>query len=121
MDALLISDNKQLKEIKAAFNAKFPHLKIEFFAEDHSTGEASSYKSMFDDELYMKDIRTVQAEGELSINGHIKTGSLENSFKEHFGVNVQVWRRAGNIWLQTTTTDAWTLSEQERTGAEYDK
>lgn len=120
MDTLEISDDKQLKEIKTLFSAKFPHLKIEFFGEDHDAGEASSYKSMYDDEMYMKDIRSVHADGELSIDGHTKTGTLENKFKEHFGVNVQVWRKSGNMWLQTTTTDDWTLSQQENKGVEYD-
>lgn len=120
MNTLNISDDKQLKEIKALFNAKFPHLKIEFFSEDHEVGEASTYKSMYDEDLYLKDIRSNHTEGELSIDGHTKTSTFESNFKEHFGVNVQVWRKSGNMWLQTTTTDDWTLSEQERKGVEYD-
>jgi len=120
MNTLHISDNTQLKEIKKAFNDKFSHLKIEFFAEEHESGEASTYKSMYDDELYLKDIRSNHTEGDLSIDGHQKTSTFESNFKEHFGVNVQVWRRAGNLWLQTTITDKWTLSEQEKKGVEYD-
>jgi hypothetical protein len=120
MDTLKISDDIQLKEIKEMFNRKFPHLKIEFFSEDHEAGEASAYKSMYDDELYLRDVRSNHTEGELSIDGHNKTGTLEANFKNHFGVNVQVWRRSGNMWLQTTTTDDWTLSQQEKKGVEYD-
>ncbi|MFT4603263.1 MAG: hypothetical protein ACI857_003451 [Arenicella sp.] len=120
MNNLHISDSTQLKEIKKAFNDKFSHLKIEFFAEEHNEGEASSYKSMFDDELYLKDVRIKHTKGYLSIDGHQKTSTFESNFKEHFGVNVQVWRKAGNLWLQTTVTDTWTLSEQERKGLEYD-
>lgn len=120
MDNLQISDNVQLKEIKRIFNEKFPHLKIEFFSEEHAEGEASTYKSMYDEDLYLKDIRTNQNEGELSINGHTKTATFEQTFREKYGVNVQVWRKSGNMWLQTTTTDDWTLSEQEQKGVEYD-
>ena len=121
MNTLSISDDKQLKEIKAEFNNKFPHLKIEFFAEEHEVGEATKFNSMYDDELYLKDIRKVHNEGELSIDGHTKTCTFESNFKEKFGVNVQVWRRSGNMWLQTTVTDEWTLSEQEKKGVEYDR
>ena len=74
---------------------------------------------MFDEDLFLKDIRTSTTEGDLSIDGHLKTSTFENSFKTHFGVNVQVWRRSGNMWLQTTTTDDWTLAKQEQTGKEY--
>ncbi|MEX1002837.1 MAG: hypothetical protein WDZ35_12035 [Crocinitomicaceae bacterium] len=121
MDTIKISDDKKLKDIKEMFNKKFPHLKIEFFSEDHDEGEATSFKSMYDDELYLKDIRKNNNEGELSINGNNKTSTFESNFKEHFGVNVQVWRKSGNMWLQTTSTDEWTLSEQERKGFEYDR
>ena len=120
MDTLHISDDIKLKELKAAFNKKFPHLKIEFFSEEHDEGEASTYKSMYDDELYLKDIRKNNTEGDLSINGHTKTSTFESNFKEKFGVNVQVWRKSGNMWLQTTTTDDWTLAQQEQKGVEYD-
>ena len=120
MDTLHISDDIQLKELKENFNNKFPHLKIEFFSEEHGEGEASTYKSMYDEELYLKDIRKNHTEGDLSIDGHTKTSTFENNFKEKFGVNVQVWRRSGNMWLQTTTTDDWTLSQQEQKGVEYD-
>ena len=120
MDTIEISDDKKLKDIKDMFNKKFPHLKIEFFKEEHKEGEATSFKSMYDDDQLLKDIREKHEEGELSINGNTKTSTLESNFKEKFGVNVQVWRKSGNMWLQTTTTDEWTLAEQERKGFEYD-
>lgn len=120
MKSIIINDNRQLKQIKEEFNEKFPHLKIEFFNEEHTVGEGSKLSSMYDDNLYLKDIRTVHNEGELSINGNTKTSTFESNFKEKFGVNVQVWRKSGKMWLQTTTTDEWTLSEQEETAEEYD-
>lgn len=120
MNTLNISDDKKLRDIKDAFNAKFPHLKIEFFSEEHNEGEATAYKAMYDDELLLKDIRKNHNSGELSIDGHQKTCTFEQNFHDHFGVNVQVFRRTGNIWLQTTKTDDWTLSQQESKGQEYD-
>lgn len=120
MKTIIINDNRQLKDIKAEFSEKFPHLKIEFFKDKHSEGEGSTLNSMYDDELFIRDVRTIHNEGELSINGHTKTSTFETNFKEKFGINVQVWRRSKNMWLQTTTTDEWTLSEQEKVGIEYD-
>jgi len=116
MTRIKINDSQQLKEIKDAFSAKFPHLKIEFFSEAHKAGEASTQKAMFDDSLYLKDIRTKHVSGELNIDGHQKTRTFETKFYEHFGVPVQVFRKTGNVWLQTTATDDWTLSHQEEEG-----
>ena len=40
---------------------------------------------------------------------------LERSFKNLFGLNVQVSRKAGMIWLETTKTDKWSLQKQKST------
>jgi len=121
MHTLQISDSKQLKTIKSEFNSHFPHLKIEFFSEEHHQGEGSLRKAMYDDSLLLKDIRKNHTDGELSIDGHQKTVTFEASFLKHFGVNVQVFRKSGRIWLQTIMTDDWTLSAQEHKGEEYDR
>ncbi len=46
----------------------------------------------------------------------MKVRTLENVFYETYGLKVQVFRLSGNIWLQTTSTDEWTLHEQNRKG-----
>lgn len=113
MDKLTISDDLQLREIKEKFSRTFPHLKLEFFSEEHGIGEASTFKSKFQDDLYLRQIRSVHNEGDLSIDGSTTTGDFETGFKSLFGVNVQVLRKSGNMWIQTTTTDRWTLDQQE--------
>lgn len=120
MRTVVIKDDKTLKEIKADFNAHFPHLKIEFFSTKHSTDEGSPKAAIYDENLLLSKIREKHAEGELSIDGHLKTASFEQNFSTTFGVNVQVYRKSGNVWLQTVTTDDWTLAEQERKGVEME-
>ena len=44
----------------------------------------------------------------------VKTRLLD--FKEIYDLNVQVFRRSGNIWLQTTATDHLSLSAQNEKG-----
>jgi hypothetical protein len=41
---------------------------------------------------------------------------LENAFEEYFGLSVQVYRKSGKMWLQSTITDDWTLKEQNEHG-----
>jgi len=43
---------------------------------------------------------------------------LEKMITEKYGMNVQVVRRSGNIWLETTMTDDWTLQQQNDHGRE---
>ena len=46
----------------------------------------------------------------------MKVSDFEKMFHDKFGLNVQVFRKSGNLWMQTTSTDHWTLAEQNRKG-----
>jgi hypothetical protein len=56
--------------------------------------------------------------GELALNDLMTVGELENSLLENFGLNVQVSRRSGTLWLETTMSDKWTLKQQNDHGRE---
>lgn len=121
MKTITIKDDQKLSDVKDAFNAKFPHLKIEFYKGSHEENEGSGKKELLDDSLYLRDIRSNHAEGELSVDGHLKTSSFEQNFMDHYGVNVQVFRKSGNLWLQTIATDNWTLAEQEKEAQAFER
>lgn len=111
-----ILDNRTIADIQAEFHAKFPYLKLEFYNQPHEVGEGSRLKSLIDKNKTIKDVRTVHTEGEMSINGHLKVSTLEQSFADDYGLNVQVFRKSGGLWLQTTATDEWTLTDQNKKG-----
>ena len=46
---------------------------------------------------------------------------LEQSFSDVFGLGVQIFRKSGKVWLETTVTDGWTLDEQNRQGEALSK
>jgi hypothetical protein len=111
-----ISDNKRLLDVKREFSEKFPFLKIEFYRRQHEVHQGSPERHHIPAETTIGEARLVHEEGELSINGHLKVSTLEQNFFEKFGLNVQVFRKSGNLWLQTTATDDWTLAEQNERG-----
>jgi hypothetical protein len=111
-----ISDRKKLKDIQQEFNEKFPYLKLEFYEGKHQSGMPSPPGNQLDPELTLGQARKLHSEGDLSIDGHLKVATLEDRFWEVYGLNVQVFRLSGNLWLQTSTTDQWTLTEQNRKG-----
>jgi len=113
---MLITDAKQLKEIQREFRDKFPYLKLEFYNSGHEVGKGSSIEEQINVNKSLKEIRTLHTEGELAVHGNMKVSTLEQMFADMYGLNVQVFRKSGNIWLQTTKTDEWTLAEQNRKG-----
>lgn len=113
---MIISDQKKIREIQQEFSEKFENLKLEFYTKSHNSESGSPADQLIDPENTLGEIRTVHKSGDLSINGHLKVSTLEQHFHDDYGLNVQVFRRSGDIWLQTTSTDEWTLAEQDKRG-----
>ncbi len=113
---MYITDQKSLRDIKAEFNKKFPYLKLEFYARPHLPGEGSPKQEQLPDELTIGQVRTIHNEGDFKINPEMSVRDFEQQFYEKYGLSVQVFRKSGNLWLQTSKTDTWSLAEQNRKG-----
>lgn len=117
---LEISADKSIKQVQEDFSHLFPYLKIEFFrngtiarkdrypaatliSNDHPISAAQT-RPKNNGDLYLEETMTV--------------AELEQSFLTHFGLSVQVFRRSGKLWLETTMTDNWTLKQQNDHGRE---
>lgn len=113
---MIITDEKKLIDIQVEFQEKFPALKLEFYSTPHQVGSGSASKELLAASAQIGAVRQIHKAGDLSINGHLKVKTFEQLFFEQYGLNVQVFRKSGDIWLQTTTTDEWTLTEQNNRG-----
>ena len=116
---IIIHDSYKLCEIQEEFSKHFPYLKLEFFGFEPVVENTFLKENLISDtNKTLGEIRHVHLLGHISINGHQQVNILEQHFKKNFGINIQVFRKSGNIWLQTTATDNWTLAEQNKKGEE---
>lgn len=115
---LLITENSTIAEMQQAFQAHFPHLKIEFYTSPHQEGEGSSVRHTLDRRMKLVDSVSNLTTGSLSLDPKMSAAELEERFAEQFGLNVQVFRRSGQVWLQTITLDSLSLSELNAMAAE---
>ena len=53
---------------------------------------------------------------DLKISGSMTVKELEKIFDERLGLSVLVYRKSGNLWLEPTMTDNWTLEQQNENG-----
>ncbi len=103
---ITIHDSFKLCEIQEEFSKHFPYLKLEFF--EFAPGAKKVFSKAYlitDTDKTLGEKRHIHRAGHISINGHQKVNTLEQHFLENFGVDIQVFRKSGNVWLQTTTTD----------------
>jgi hypothetical protein len=115
---MIIRDDKKIIEIQKEFHELFPYLKLEFYSEHHKEGEGSPNKQLVDPYQTIKMVRSISSEGDYAIHENLKVSEVEQSFYTNYGLNVQVFRRSGSLWLQTITTDEWTLYQQNLKGKE---
>ena len=115
---LEINKATKLKLIQEEFQKSFPFLKLEFYSNSHKAGEGSVKKNTLNTSLSVGDASKLGKDSSLSINKTMKVSQLEEAFLKTFGLNVQVFRKSNNLWLQTTITDNWTLEKQNQNGRE---
>ena len=115
---ILISDTKQVRTLQKQFQAEFPHLRLEFFWKDHGNGESSLWDDLVDPHKTLGEFRRTHETGKVNIVPEMTVTELEKSFRETFGLSVQVFRQSGSGWLETTATDGWTLAKQGREAQE---
>jgi len=111
-----INKEKTIGELKNEFHDKFQGLKLEFYKRDHNEYEPSSPDDMLDESSSLSSLIDFSEDREYIIKADISVKQLENDFKNIFGLNVQVFRKSKDIWLQTSATDDWTLEKQNSKG-----
>ncbi|WP_343631110.1 hypothetical protein [Fluviicola sp.] len=113
---LIINDQQSIEQIRHSFNNQFPFLKLEFFSKRHESGQASSLQFLIRKDVTLKECRKVHHSGEIIITPDMRVSELEQLLWTDFGLGVQVFRKSGNVWLETILTDTWTLAEQNAEG-----
>ena len=115
---LHIAPNSLISDIQKEFNKAFPFLKIEFFNNKSFSRTEFSAQQIIAANRRIGDTQLAIKDGDIQINEEMKVIELERLFKEKFKLAVQVFRKSGNLWLETTMTDNWTLSQQNNHGRE---
>ncbi|MDQ3190838.1 MAG: hypothetical protein M3Q58_04520 [Bacteroidota bacterium] len=115
---LFIFENKKISKIKQEFHHLFPYLKIEFYKTSHKEGEASPKKMVINPNQSIGEIKRGGTTGRIGVSGMMSVKEFEQKFHELFGVNVQVFRKSGSSWIQTSVSDNWTLTQQNNKAIE---
>lgn len=106
---LQITPKFAISDVQEAFSSTFPFLKIEFIKKPENANGSS------DNHAASATIRSVQDEN-LEITGEMKVRELEQALDRWFPFDARIFRRSGNIWLETTMTNDWTLEHQNEHG-----
>lgn len=118
---ILINDHRKIFALQKEFSEMFPYLKLEFFGKPHKVGAPSSKKIMKHPSKTIGECRTIHNKGTLTITPNMIVADLEQNFSDVYGLSVQIFRKSGKAWLETTATDGWALEKQNKQGEELSK
>ncbi|MRG45328.1 hypothetical protein GFS24_09385 [Chitinophaga sp. SYP-B3965] len=118
---IYISEDATIAGIQLEFRDVYPFLALEFYRQPHEPGEASPPGEKLPPETAIDDIRIMHPFGWVDIDGSRTAAEVEYDFRHIIGLNVQVLRRSGGLWLATTQTDSWTLQQLNESGKRAEK
>lgn len=114
--SIIIDEKKTTLNLKKEFSKLFPFLKIEFFREPCIKGKGNLKDKMIIGNEIIRHLQRIKRFGKITFTRQTSVGELEEKFLKKFGICMQVFRKSGNIWLETTSTDDWTLEQQNEEG-----
>lgn len=113
---IYIDKNTTIETLQNEFSKFYPFLKIEFFREPHVTGKGSAKNKMIKSNCRLGDIQKIKKLGSLTIDDKSSVSDFEHLFEIKFGLFIQLFRKSGNVWLETSATDNWSLAQQNEEG-----
>jgi hypothetical protein len=66
----------------------------------------------------LERIESYPHDAEVEIRADMTVSEFEQLFEKEFGLHVQVYRKDGNAWTETTLSDNLSLREQNNNAAE---
>ena len=68
--------------------------------------------------LKFGDLNSNLPAGMVDLSDATTVTEVEDIFRNRFGINVQVLRKSGNIWMEASMTGNWSLAQQNEHGRE---
>lgn len=113
-----IAPNMLLSELQKSFNTAYPLLKIKFYELSHGHHEGSPKKAEVTKDLALSVLNPAIEAGSITLADDLSVDALECQLESEFGLHVQVFRKSGEQWLQTSVTDHWPLAKHQQVAAE---
>lgn len=119
---LYLSKEATMGAVQSEFSGAFPGLKIAFFSKPHGESKGSAAKFLLQHkEMLLGELSPNLKVGSLSVQPESVVWAVESDFEKNFGLHVQIFRKSGNLWLETSVSDKLTLAAQMQKAAESEQ
>lgn len=101
MQLLLIDEGTKVGYVQHEFNVLYPFLKIDFKRNDIKRIRTQAFEKF-------------NASHKIDVDKHRTVAEIKKDFKDLLGLTIEIFRKSGNVWIETSLTDDWTLERQNR-------
>src|SRR4249920_2074933 len=108
-----IDSNWLISDLQEAFTKRYPYLRFELYRDDN-TKNGSRFGKLIGSQK-IQSVMKGSMKVNMEINDELCISDLKEMFKK-IGLLIQVFRRSGSVWVETTLTDAWSLQRQNEEG-----
>lgn len=112
---LNINRDTVIKTVQDEFNTLYPYLKIEFLAAPKKFSGYSKMEKLAPTTPF-RNLQTEGADVAISVHRHRTVAEVEKDFQDYTGFTIQLYRKSGKVWIETSLTDDWTLGRQNDAG-----
>jgi hypothetical protein len=105
---IVVDKEMTVNQLARAFNEVYPFLKIEVYHRGNEVG-ADCFHTL-------GEISKMKKPSVLIITPTMSIEQIERFFWEELGLQVAVFRKVGNSWINTSFTNDWTLERQNQMG-----
>ena len=116
-----VTSSQSVGEVKLAFSDAYPQLKLAFFTKPHDVNELSGKRDEVSDDILISALSKSVGSTDILIQPDMTVAELEQTFENQMHLHVQVLRKSGGLWLQTSRTDSFTLADQVRMAKESER
>ncbi|HLY71733.1 MAG TPA: hypothetical protein VKR53_18495 [Puia sp.] len=118
---LQLNKNGSLKTFQQQFNEYYPFLKIEFFKKITSGESLTGSGFLARSGSESKINRSADQSVSIDVNRKRKIAELEKDFDNLLGLSAHVFRKSGNVWVETSLTNEWSLEDQNEEGKQISR
>jgi hypothetical protein len=117
---LFIEKESLAGDVKKIFTTCYPFLKIEFYKKPPSHAAVIQKKEIMPFNLPLIQFTNGNGKTVIDIGRSITVEQLEDQFAS-LGLLSEVFRKSGNVWIETSLTNNWTLQQQNMEGEEISR